>query len=173
MNPRIARRLTRLYPRAWRQRYGEEFEALLEAGPSDLRTLANSIFSAVHEHISPSQGGNMDPNPSSFRALMRRPSAWLPLSMSLSALTMVVVSLAIGLAQGGKVTRDPDEGAIAHIWQLLMTVQMPIVLFFAIKWLRRSGSSTLAWCFLTKKLRWTASFSVAEVVRGSNDRPYR
>jgi hypothetical protein len=143
MNPRIARRLTRLYPRAWRQRYGEEFEALLEAGPSDLRTLANSIFSAVHEHISPSQGGNMDPNPSSFRALMRRPSAWLPLSMSLSALTMVVVSLAIGLAQGGKVTRDPDEGAIAHIWQLRMTVQMPIVLFFAIKWLRRAPSQTL------------------------------
>jgi hypothetical protein len=147
MNPRLARRLTRLYPRAWRQRYGEEFEALLEAGPSDLRTLANSIFSAVHEHISPTQGGNMDPDlnpdPNSFSAMLRRPSAWLPLGMSLSALTMVVVSLAIGLVQGGKVTRDPDEGAIAHIWQLLMTVQMPIVLFFAIKWLRRAPSQTL------------------------------
>jgi hypothetical protein len=151
MNPRLARRLTRLYPRAWRQRYGDEFEALLEAGPSDLRTLANSVFSALHEHISPTQGGNMDPDlnpvlnpdPNSLSAMLRRPSAFLPLAMSLGALTIVLISLAIGLAQGGKVTRDPDEGSIAHIWQLLMTVQMPIILFFAVKWLRRAPGQTL------------------------------
>jgi hypothetical protein len=151
MNPRIARRLTRLYPRAWRQRYGEEFEALLEAGPSDLRTLANSIFSAVHEHVSPTQGANMDPDlnpelnpdPNSFSAMLHRPSAWLPLGMSITALTMVLVTLAVGLAHGGRVTRDPDEGDIAHIWQLLMTVQMPIILFFAVKWLRRAPGQTL------------------------------
>jgi hypothetical protein len=147
MNPRLARRLTRLYPRAWRQRYADEFEALLEAGPSDLRTLANSVFSALHEHISPTQGANMDPNldpdPNSFSAMLKRPSAILPLSMSVNALTMVLVSLAIGLARGGKITRDPDEGDLAHIYQLLMTVQMPIVLFFAIKWLRRAPGPTL------------------------------
>jgi hypothetical protein len=143
VTPRLARWLTRLYPPAWRERYAEEFEALLEAGPSDLRTLANSIFSALHEHISPTHGGNMDQDPNSFNAMLRRPSAWLPLGMSLTALTMVLVSLAIGLAHGGKVTRDPDEGSIAHLWQLLMTVQMPIVLFFAIKWLRRAPGQTL------------------------------
>ena len=143
MNPRLASRLTRLYPRVWCQRYGDEFEALLEAGPSDLRTLANSIFSALHEHISPTQGANMDRDPKSFGAMLRRPSAFLPLSMSVNALTMVLVSLAIGLARGGKITRDPDEGDLAHIYQLLMTVQMPIVLFFAIKWLRRAPGPTL------------------------------
>jgi hypothetical protein len=143
MNPRLARRLTRLYPLAWRERYGEEFEALLEAGPSDPRTLANSVLSALHEHISPTQGGNMDREPNSFGAMLKRPSAFLPLGMSLSALAIVLVGLAIGLAHGGKVTRDPDEGAIAHLWQLLMTVQMPIVLFFAIKWLRRVPGQTL------------------------------
>jgi hypothetical protein len=143
MNPRLARQLTQLYPRVWRERYGEEFEALLESSPSDLRTLANSIRSALGEHISPTQGGNMDRDPNSFSVMLRRPSAYLPLAMSLSALTMVLVFIAIGLAQGGKVIRDPDEGAIAHLWQLLMTVQMPIVLFFAIKWLRRSPGQTL------------------------------
>jgi len=143
VNPRLARRLTRLYPLAWRERYGEEFEALLEKSPSDLRTLANSVWLAVHEHISPTQGGNMDQDPNSFSALLKRPSAFLPLGMSLSALAIVLVSLAIGLAHGGKVTRDPDEGSIAHIWQLLMTVQMPIVLFFAVKWLRRAPGQTL------------------------------
>jgi hypothetical protein len=33
--------------------------------------------------------------------------------------------------------RQADEGAAAHIFQLLMVVQLPIVLFFAIRWLPR------------------------------------
>jgi hypothetical protein len=135
--------LTRLYPPAWRQRYGDEFEALLESGPSDLRTLANSVHSALHEHISPTLGGNMDHDPNSFSAMLKRPSAWLPLGMSITALTIVLVALAVDLAHGGRVVRDRDEGGVAHLWQLLMTVQMPIVLFFAIKWLRRAPGQTL------------------------------
>ena len=46
MNGRVARLLTRLYPRAWRERYGAEFEAFLQDGPGDLRTSANVIWSA-------------------------------------------------------------------------------------------------------------------------------
>jgi len=144
MNPRLARWLTRLYPPAWRERYGEEFEALLEAGPSDLRTLGNSVWSAVHEHISPTQGGNMDQDPNSFGALLKRPSAFLPVAMSLVALTVVLGTLIVGLAHnGGVIVRDPDEGATAHLFQLLMTVQMPIALFFAVKWLRRAPVPSL------------------------------
>jgi hypothetical protein len=147
MNPRLARWLTRLYPRAWWQRYGDEFEALLEAGPSDLRTLANSVFSALHEHISPTQGANMDRDSNSFSAMLRRPSAYLPLAMSLSALTMILVCIAVGVIVRHPAVHNPavreDEGAIAHLWQLLMTVQMPIVLFFAVKWLRRAPGQTL------------------------------
>jgi hypothetical protein len=144
MNPRLARWLTGLYPPAWRERYGEEFEALLEAGPSDLRTLANGVWSAVHEHIHPTQGGNMNQDRNSFAALLRRPSAFLPVAMSLISLAMVLITLAIGLAHtGGVIIRDPDEGATAHLFQLLMTVQMPIALFFAVKWLRRSPAPSL------------------------------
>jgi hypothetical protein len=144
MNPRLARWLTRLYPPAWRERYGEEFETLLETGPSDLRTLANSVRSAVHEHIFPTQGGNMDQSPNSFSAMIKRPSAFLPVAMSLIALTMVLTTLTIGLAHtGGVIVRDPDEGATAHLFQLLMTVQMPIALFFAVKWLRRAPAPSL------------------------------
>jgi len=36
-----------------------------------------------------------------------------------------------------------DEGAAAHIWQLLMAAQVPIVLFFAIKWLPQSPRQTV------------------------------
>lgn len=51
MTPRAARWLTRLYPSAWRARYGDEFRAFLddrEAGP---RAIFDVIASALHEHI--------------------------------------------------------------------------------------------------------------------------
>jgi hypothetical protein len=143
MNPRLARLITRLYPRAWRQRYGEEFEAMLELGPGDLRTFADSIASAIREHIFPTQGGTMDQDPNSFGAMMKRPSAFLPIAMSLTSLAVVLAAVAYGVSHAGRVVHDSDEGAIAHIFQLLMTAQMPIVLFFAIKWLRRAPGQTL------------------------------
>ena len=39
--------------------------------------------------------------------------------------------------------READEGATAHIWQLLMAAQMPVLAFFAIKWLPRAPRETL------------------------------
>lgn len=60
---------------------------------------------------------------------MRRPSAFVPVAMSLGALAVVLIYLALhGPAP------QSDEGAAAHIWQLLMAGQVPIVLFFAIRW---------------------------------------
>jgi len=44
MNPGLARLLTRLYPPAWRERYGEEFEELLQPA-TRLRTSGNVIWS--------------------------------------------------------------------------------------------------------------------------------
>jgi len=147
MNPRLARWLARLYPPAWRERYGDEFEALLEAGPSNLRTLADSIGSAVNERISPTQGGNMDKDPNSFGDLLRRPSAYVPVAMSLICLAMLLRAILIGLIAHDPVVHNPtvreDEGPIAHIFQILMTVQWPVTLFFAIKWLRRAPAPSL------------------------------
>ncbi len=65
--------------------------------------------------------------------VLKHPSAFLPLAMSLAALATVLVFLSLhGPAP------QPDEGAAAHIWQLLMAGQVPIVLFFAIKWVPHS-----------------------------------
>jgi hypothetical protein len=85
----------------------------------------------------------MERDPSSFGAVMRRPSAYLPVAMSLAALAMVLGAVVVGLAEGGHIARDPDEGAIAHLFQLLMTVQWPITLFFVVKWLRRAPRPAL------------------------------
>lgn len=70
--------------------------------------------------------------------LARKPSAFLPLAMSLAAL--VIVGGHIMVFGGG---REVDEGAAAHLWQLLMAGQLPIVAFFAIKWLPQSPRTAI------------------------------
>ena len=143
MNRVVAHLLTRLYPRDWRERYGAEFEALLEDGSGDLRTSANVVRSALSEHIFATRGGNMDQQPNSFGAMVRHPSAFLPMAMSLTALAMVLGSLVHGYVASHGVVHETDEGAVAHLWQLLMAGQAPILAFFAIKWLPRAPRQTL------------------------------
>jgi len=62
--------------------------------------------------------------------LLKRPSALIPVAMSVAALAIVV-----GYAATFGTARQADEGAAAHLWQLLMVGQVPVVAFFAIKWL--------------------------------------
>lgn len=69
---------------------------------------------------------------------MKQFSAWLPLVMSLAALATVLTHLLLfGTA------REPDEGPAAHIFQLLMVLQVPIVAFFAIRWMPRKPRRAL------------------------------
>ena len=69
---------------------------------------------------------------------MKQPSVFLPLAMSLAALAMV-----LGHAAIFGVVHEADEGTAAHIFQLLMAAQVPIVAFFALKWLARAPRQTL------------------------------
>src|SRR5438128_12375303 len=70
--------------------------------------------------------------------MMKRPSAFLPVAMSLAALATVLGHVAMF-----GVVREADEGTAAHIFQLLMIAQVPIVAFFAIKWLPRTPGHAL------------------------------
>src|SRR5436190_22289491 len=63
-------------------------------------------------------------------SLIRQPSAYLPLVMSLAALTLVV-----GHAAVFGIVHEADEGAAAHIWQILMVIQLPFVAYFIVRWL--------------------------------------
>jgi hypothetical protein len=74
----------------------------------------------------------------SFGNLIKRPSAFLPLAMSVTALTLVLVHIAIFGA-----AREGDEGATAHLWQMLMAGQIPVLAFFAIRWLPRAPRPAL------------------------------
>src|SRR5215471_11292180 len=75
----------------------------------------------------------------SFLAVARVPSAFVPLLMSLAALATVGVHVAhYGIA------READEGTAAHLWQLLMGGQIPIVWFFAARWIPRAPRQALS-----------------------------
>jgi hypothetical protein len=71
-------------------------------------------------------------------AIIKQPSAFLPVAMSFAAIATVLIHV---LMFGG--AREADEGTAAHIWQLLIALQVPIVLFFAIKWLPRAPQDAL------------------------------
>ena len=65
-----------------------------------------------------------------FSVLLKRPSAFLPVAMSAAALAVVLVSVVFF-----GVVREADEGTAAHLWQLLIAGQLPVVAFFVFKWL--------------------------------------
>lgn len=136
MNPRLARLLIRLYPRWWQRRYGPEFEALLLAQPSGLRNVADVARSAVRQRMRPP--ASPDRAVWTFGIVATRVSAFLPIAMSLTALSAVLFHI---LVYGA--AREADEGPVAHIWQILMAGQMPLLAFFAVKWLPRAPRQSL------------------------------
>jgi hypothetical protein len=73
-----------------------------------------------------------------MKSLLKEPSAYLSLAMALSCLALVLGHFAV---YGN--LHEVDEGAAAHIFQLLMVAQVPIVGYFAIKWLPRSPTEAV------------------------------
>jgi len=64
--------------------------------------------------------------------------AFLPIAMSLSALALVLLHA----ARSG-IIHEADEGPTAHLFQILMAAQVPLVAFFALKWLPEVPGQTL------------------------------
>ncbi len=136
MNRTLARWLLRAYPPAWRARYGEEFQDLLHAGRSGPATVLDVLRSAVRERCSPQlqAGVVMNDSPGSVLSLSKRPSAFVPMALSIAAFAVVLIDV----GRFGIPPLHADEGAAAHLWQLLMACQVPVIAGFAFKWLRRA-----------------------------------
>jgi hypothetical protein len=71
-------------------------------------------------------------------SLLKRPSVFLPPIMSLAALAIVLGHVAMY-----GIIHEADEGSAAHLFQILMAGQVPIVAYFAVKWLPRSPRHAL------------------------------
>jgi hypothetical protein len=69
--------------------------------------------------------------------LIKQPTAYVPVAMSVIALTLVLSHVLFG------VVHEADEGTEAHLWQLLMVGQAPMVVHFALKWLPKCPGEAL------------------------------
>ena len=88
-------------------------------------------------------------------SLIKQPSAYLPLALSLAALILV-----LGHAAIFGVVHEADEGSAAHIWQILMAVQLPIVAYFILKWLpKRAKEKESLQVLALQTATWLANFA--------------
>jgi hypothetical protein len=71
-------------------------------------------------------------------SLLKHPSAWIPLAMSLAALALL-----LGYVGMFGIVQHEDEGTPARIFQLLMAAQLPIMAYFAVKWLPKRPKQSL------------------------------
>jgi hypothetical protein len=69
---------------------------------------------------------------------MKQWSAVVPMTMSIAALALVLGHVAIY-----GIVREADEGTPAHLFQILMAGQVPIIGFFAVKWLPREPKKAI------------------------------
>ncbi len=58
--------------------------------------------------------------------------------MSFGAFSMIVWFVAVH-----GVVHQPDEGAQAHLWQLLVAGQVPLIAYFAFRWLPTASRPAL------------------------------
>ncbi len=68
-----------------------------------------------------------------MNALLKQPSAWIPVALALAMLVFILSYLAIF----GISVPEPngDEGVGAHLFQMWLVLEVLMVGFFAVKWL--------------------------------------
>jgi hypothetical protein len=123
-----------------RSPWGEAMKHELDHIEDDVEALKWGVGCVIASYL---ERGGRGMN-QSFGTIVRKPSAFLPLAMSLTALALLGGAYIFALVTGqAGLERQQDEGAIAHLWQLLMAGQLPVLIFFAIKWLPRAPRQTL------------------------------
>lgn len=71
-------------------------------------------------------------------SLLKKPSAWLPIAMSLAMLAFILIYIAaVGIVY------EKDEGTPAHLFQLWMVYEFFAIAFFALTWLAREPKRAL------------------------------
>ena len=79
------------------------------------------------------------PTPATFASLMRRPGAWAPLALSTGALAMILGHIVTFWITQPEIfpPRLPGEGP-RRPFELLLLAQLPVIVVFAWRWLRRA-----------------------------------
>ncbi|MBI3335814.1 MAG: hypothetical protein HY001_04960 [Candidatus Portnoybacteria bacterium] len=74
-----------------------------------------------------------------MNSIIKKPSAWIPIVLSLAVLATMLIYIAIA----GAPTRQPDEGTAAHLFQIWLVLEALMIGFFAIKWLPQRPKQAL------------------------------
>jgi hypothetical protein len=74
-----------------------------------------------------------------MNSLLKKPSAWIPIVVSMVVLAAMLIYMAIV----GVPAPEPDEGVGAHLFQIWLFLEMLMVAFFAAKWLLRDPMRAL------------------------------
>ncbi len=75
----------------------------------------------------------------SKKFLIKHPSAWIPIAMSLTVMGLWF----IGIAMFGVPSREPDEGTAAHLFQIWLVLEVLMITFFAVVWLPQKPKEAL------------------------------
>jgi len=133
--------LLRLYPAAFRERFGEGmaqlfgdlYRARTAAGRSALPVVSwmflESAVGALRENLATMRMG----------LVIKKPTAWLPIALPLAMLAFALTYVAMF-----GVVRTADEGTPAHIFQLWAVIQLITVAIFAAKWLPQAPRAAAA-----------------------------
>lgn len=74
-----------------------------------------------------------------MRSILKYWSAWLPIALSVSVFTMML----IGIAIFGAPVREPDEGVGAHLFQIWLVLEVLMMALFGVKWLPQRPTQAL------------------------------
>jgi len=72
-------------------------------------------------------------------SLLKKPSAWIPIALSLAVLATMLISF----MTMGAPTHQPDEGTGAHLFQIWLVLEFFMIGFFAMKWLAQKPKQAL------------------------------
>lgn len=113
--------LLRLYPRAWRERYGEELSAHLGAqGPLRMSVVADLVRGALDAHLHPLRRDNSTMrilNRSDRRTIAARATlAWSPVAAVGAAAVLVLIDFWEGHMVWYRLVGFPSEGFVVLTW---------------------------------------------------------
>lgn len=72
-------------------------------------------------------------------SLLKKPSAWIPIAVSLAVFAIMLVTIAMS----GPPVHEADEGTGAHLFQIWLVLEVFMVAFFAFTWLPRRPTQAL------------------------------
>ena len=70
-----------------------------------------------------------------MNSMIRKPSAWIPVVLSLIMLATILGVIIRMQILHLPIVHEADEGVMAHLFQIWLVLEAFLILFFAVKWL--------------------------------------